>query len=270
MTARQSFSFEGLAWLEGLAKHLRVLAGEFAVVLEKAKEGIELRKRHYPALRARLNELSYQGWFLSFFFGLSELDQLSVQCPSLTPIQLGERVAEMYRSSFEEHGQAIIECHPERAFAIRPAMDAHKRGEHALSVPIFFAQADGILAAKFGKSLFHGREDMTIQSLAQTLLDKAQAQNGEVTSVNDWVWLMAGLRWEGLREKPPIAFNPGERAIHGYEGLNRNTVLHGEALEEYATEINSLKAFSLLSCVSSLPNQREAHPASSVSLDEDH
>ena len=47
-------------------------------------------------------------------------------------------------------------------------MNAHLRGEYALSVPIFFAQADGISAAMVGRHIFSGKKGRSdhISSLA--------------------------------------------------------------------------------------------------------
>ena len=59
----------------------------------------------------------------------------------------------MYASSIFEHAEDIIKDNMDREFAIRPAVNAHKRGEYALSVPIFFAQAEGILSKKREKYL---------------------------------------------------------------------------------------------------------------------
>ena len=57
--------------------------------------------------------------------------------------------------------------------------------------------------------------------------------------------------WMPMAEQLPVAYNKAKRDEHGYQGLSRAAVLHGESLN-YATETNSLKAFSLLSYVASL------------------
>ena len=67
--------------------------------------------------------------------------------------------------------------------------------------------------------------------------------------------------WSSLSEKLPIAYNKKDREKFQYFELNRHMVLHGIADESYATEENSLKAFSLLSFMASLmskPSYTEA------------
>lgn len=53
-------------------------------------------------------------------------------------------------------------------------------------------------------------------------------------------------------------YNNKDRERFDYNGLDRYTVLHGFAIEEYATEENSLKAFSLLSSMTALMSTRES------------
>lgn len=68
---------------------------------------------------------------------------------------------------------------------------------------------------------------------------------------------MLSIIWTSFAEVLPIAYNKSDREKFDYEGLNRNLVMHGLALEEYATEENSLRAFSLLSAVGSLMHDIE-------------
>jgi hypothetical protein len=205
----------------------------------------------YPALANAIVPLAQRGWFISMFFGLSEIDSLAVYVASESASDLDARMASLYREDISDHTESIFKYFPERAFAIRPAVAPHLRGEYALSVPIFLAQADGICFSGAGKHIFHGQGDENFLSYA----------NGELASDkyadNDTVFVgFFNLLWRivltSMSDKLPLQYSRRERAAADYTGLNRHTVLHGIALEEYATEENSLKAFSLLSCVASL------------------
>ena len=44
--------------------------------------------------------------------------------------------------------------YPEREFVLRPAGDAHLRGEYSLSIMAFFSQIDGICFDAFQKYIF--------------------------------------------------------------------------------------------------------------------
>jgi len=64
--------------------------------------------------------------------------------------------------------------------------------------------------------------------------------------------LLHEIMWLSVSEKLPIGYSKKERRNFNYDGINRHTVLHGIAMEDYATRENSLKAFSFLSYMSSL------------------
>jgi len=231
-------------------KALGLFAATSGLITKDIYSWFETRMRVYPGLIDHLSEYAQQGWFISLYFGFSELDQLAQQCHGISIEQSEHLLLKMYSDSIFEHAGDIIRDNPDREFVIRPAIEAHKRKEYALSVPIFFAQAEGILSAKCGKYLFCGKKDEQVFSLANKKMGDTSKEL--VDPLGDLEALMARLRWMGLREKPPISYNQKEREKHNYFGLNRNMVLHGEVLEEYATEINSLKAFSLLSGISAL------------------
>jgi hypothetical protein len=70
--------------------------------------------------------------------------------------------------------------------------------------------------------------------------------------------------WTSISEKSPISYNEKDRTKFDYNGLNRHMILHGIATESYATEVNSLKAFSLLSYMSALLDKRSDISTGSV------
>jgi len=63
------------------------------------------------------------------------------------------------------------------------------------------------------------------------------------------------INWIPFAEPLPVAYSEKARESSKYDGLNRNTIMHGIALEEYATEENSLRAFSMLSHIGSLMHE---------------
>ncbi len=52
----------------------------------------------------------------------------------------------------------LCESSPTRAHLLKAAFSAHRRGEFALSVPVFLAQADGICSELIGVSLYTRRD----------------------------------------------------------------------------------------------------------------
>ena len=209
------------------------------------------RLQVYPQLFAAITPLAKRGWFISLHFGLSELDELAVISATKPEADLDKRLGELYAEDLSLHASEIAKKFPDRAFAINAAAAAHARGEFALSVPVFFIQADGICFVGAGKHLFQGQQSENFISHAQNelLSDKYPNSDSTMLSFYNLLWK---ILLTSMSDRLPLQYSPKERGHHQYAGLNRHTILHGIAGSEYATEENSLKAFSLLSCVASL------------------
>lgn len=99
----------------------------------------------------------------------------------------------------------------------------------------------------------------SVASRARAELEAANERTAE-NPISDFFSLLSSAMWASISEKLPLAYNSVTRDRCGYDGLNRNTVLHGIADEGYATEENSLKAFSLLSFLASLLASESGSP----------
>lgn len=216
----------------------------------------------FPELKDVLARLAKEGWFVSGYFGLSEISDLDNHCVRVANSEWNSLMAGMYRSSLKEHCESLIKDYPQRAFAIKPAIEAHNRGEYALSVPVFYAQAEGICFDALGKYIFMNKKgpggvDENIKSTALErirqgqLHDPANLAGPLLSAFTEFMWLP-------FAETLPIGYNAKERKNFNYEGLNRNTLMHGLDLT-YATEENSLKAFSMLSHVGALVHDLSAY-----------
>lgn len=220
---------------------------------------VETTTRLYPKMKDSVGPLAARGWFISGYFGMSEFLELGVQCETASIDVLERYIADMYRSSVDEHMSDLIRDYPQRAFAIKPAVDAHNRGEYALSVPLFFAQAEGISFSAIKKFIFkNGRSkgdvNENIKDAAMLRL-KAIKDSEDSAEADGMMSTLVEIMWIPFAEPLPVAYGEKARESNQYDGLNRNTVMHGIALEEYATEENSLRAFSMLSHVGSLMHE---------------
>ena len=121
---------------------------------------------------------------------------------------------------------------PHRAKVLKPAFDAHARGEYELSIPVFLTQADGISQELIGVQFFKKHQNRP-------------ATAAYVEAITSDTFLAAVLF--PLAHPLPISFAAHQRG-GDFHDLNRHQVLHGESVD-YGTEINSLKAMSLLNYV---------------------
>lgn len=244
--------------LKSIATGVQGLTNEIIGIANRMQTHFDARMEVYPELANCALSLARRGWFMSGYFALSELDQLAHQAASGETLEELEALLErLYTEDLTHHLDSIIAEHPARAFAIRPAVDAHLRGEYALSVPLFFAQAEGVCFENARKYLFQGQSDERVSHVAQLELEALSAAPSD-NPVMGFYSLLYEIMWTSVSERLPIAYNNKDRQQFDYNGLNRNTVLHGLAMEEYATEENSLKAFSLLSCMTALMSTRES------------
>jgi hypothetical protein len=214
-------------------------------------DGCNARMKLYPALENVNFDLAKKGWFISKFFGLSEIDRLS-EIAMLGNIEKLESLIErFYREDILDHSKLIISEYPKHEFMLRPAVDAHLRGDFGISIPIFFIITDGICVERVKKYIFQGRENVNISILAKEKIYNSELSNNDELTHNMFD-IIARVMWGAISEKLPISYNESARGKYHYDGLNRHKFIHGIADEKEATEKNSLKAFSLLSSIASL------------------
>ncbi|MDP9783459.1 hypothetical protein [Pseudomonas fluorescens] len=200
-----------------------------------------VRAEKYPAMAENLTAAASYSWFTSLLIDFPTYERLAFITDDVDPAErekvIEEAYAEAYRELYSYLSDKITSMFPLRSFALIPAFAAHLREEYALSVPVFFSQAEGILRDITSSELFSART-----SPAKVFAEQQRAQ----ISVDDhWVNFSDDAIWAQLSGDLPIGWGPGQRRANNYTGLNRNTTLHGIDMS-YATEINSLKAFSLL------------------------
>lgn len=226
---------------------------KISTISEGLVKSHRLRNMHYPAMVDELDYLASKSWFFSVLLPLSDLEKNIWYSCSVENSDTKESVLEKYYSDFFRENMeclvtTLIEEFPEREFAIRPAYSAHLRGEYALSIPVFFSQADGIIYKVTNKELFTSNNNISNLAKSQ-LVDESIKEPS-------WMDLFGNVAWLPVSVKRPIAWVAKDRKDNSYSGLNRNTVLHGIDLD-YATEVNSYKAFSLLFYAAGLQGMME-------------
>lgn len=217
--------------------------GKFIVLM---KESNDKRDVAYKDLDGYLKILAEHSWFTSLNLSLHDYEYLSfsfLEAPkdeSLVADFLNERFTKCYAENFEYLWKKAAEQFPHREFAIRPAAQAHLDGAYALSIPVFMSQAEGMIRDLTQTELFS-----KTTSRFTNVSDIARTKHSQVVQLQSWISYADAAHWSQLKDPLPIALNDGDRKKFGYNGLNRNTVLHGIDTD-YASETNSFKAFSLM------------------------
>ena len=123
------------------------------------------------------------------------------------------------------HRQHILEC----------AFDLHESGRFIASVPLFLAQADGIVAERIGSHFFTDHESRDEKILLK-LAEENRISAAILRLLIPRTQFQAGISKSSLRKKELAP--------------NRNGILHGAKRHlDYGTQMNSFKAFSLLAFV---------------------
>jgi len=181
--------------------------------------------------RKELRVLAGRGWYVD--------GELPANAPGILVDELeGGRVDEIdavlveyFRDRLLAIKERLVQQYPHRATFLDKAFKAHERGEYELSVPVLLAQADGICKDCTNLLLFRGKDRRP--EIASYVQETFAADEYRAALLSP------------LTEEHPISATEARRPAD-FEGLNRHLVLHGESLT-YHTEVNSLKAVSLLS-----------------------
>lgn len=229
------------ASFEQLAKSItEQIEGPLRQVQEQLRVAVEVFPRKS---REALTTLGEHGWYLDPAMSLPETSSLAESLKQGDVETAGCILADHYRARFPQIMQELVSWYPKHAKILTSAFGAHQRGEHELSVPVFLAQADGICKTSLGVSLYSRqksrREGNRIPATAKAVETRQLDQDS-----------IEAAMLHPLKIPLPISASKDELAGL-LNVLNRHEVLHGTSVD-YGTEVNSLKAISLLYYVASV------------------
>ena len=170
------------------------------------------------------------GWYMNFESSISMKHYVGLGQQALNSYMEKEIQADWITLT-----TSIIAAYPARAEILTCAFELHNEGRYIASIPLFFAQADGICDQNLDAHLFADGEKRKLAIVERS-------RNAEP---------FTDVLLELLQIKTP--FNARISKYEAKDKLrapNRNCILHGSCNHlDYGTEINSLKAFSLLAFV---------------------
>lgn len=177
-----------------------------------------------------LRQLLQQGWYLPFHVNEATMNSLVNDINNGNATSAEQYIMDTFDQGSLVELEKLTTRFPTRAKAIIAAFDAHRRGEYYLSIPVFFAQTEGICKEIIGIPFFSVKKGKPIT----TSWASAREQD-------DYVNLLL---------KPLIEVGESRRIqeMGKPSGANRHDVLHGDSLD-YGTKVNSYKAFSLLTYI---------------------
>jgi hypothetical protein len=193
----------------------------------------ELPKKSKDAMHRALAE----GWFFGWHDGLQSLMRLVESLATTPATTVDDVMVAYYRTNLEPFTNELINEYPNRAAAIKAAVDAHTsipNGGYFLSIPVFIAQADGLLAEITGL-------ESPLAHAAKAFRDKYS----DDPEMLDLLYPVLELKASGFMMSAKAREDSAQASGQSFTALNRHQVMHGER-SDYGTEVNSLKAFSFL------------------------
>jgi hypothetical protein len=235
---------DGLRKLGKFLAEVKIDTALLAQFVQTDWKAVQERLSNLPARsREAVSIASAQGWFFNWQKSFKETWRL---IESLNSAKDADSVDEIMRSYYsddiEGYTRVLTDLYPERKQAIEAAVTAHTsygpKGYY-LSIPVFLAQADGILSQISGIDMPMSTKDGSTKGG-----NWVNSQIGGNKSAKQLLDQMLNLHTMDIL-KSQRQRDEDSKSGKTFSALNRHQVLHGE-VSNYGTELNSLKAFSLL------------------------
>ncbi|MET2850148.1 hypothetical protein ABXV23_25895 [Vibrio owensii] len=214
----------------------QLMFDQFQEEIAKAQQYFQAINKENEELPARIRKavliLAQEGWYFSLMMPFNYLWEVEKAIAEKEYGEVDEALIDYFESELDVILKYLCERHPNRAHIITSAMNAHKRKEYVLSIPVLLSQIDGICKERIGHHLFTKRNKRPKTAIYIDQLDIDSYQSA----------LLAPFA-----VSTPIVASEYERESD-FNLLNRHMVLHGESLD-YGSQKNSLKALSLLNYI---------------------
>ncbi|MDT0551721.1 hypothetical protein [Urechidicola vernalis] len=167
---------------------------------------------------------SEYGWYIPPFIEIRIVFELVELFDNKNVLEAENHLINYFKKNLKKIESELIESHPERKDILTEAFKAHRKKLFYSSTILFLSQADGVCDS----IIFRGREIGKI---------KNNDENHPIINI--------------LAEKNSLTdyYNNETKNSNYFSDLNRHGVMHGIS-NNYGNELNSLKALSLVCCVS--------------------
>ena len=185
--------------------------------------------------------LAEHGWYLPLDFHPLVVNRMAEHIKEgNSKIADGEMI-EFLDDELSNIQKQIITRFPKREKAITAAINAHRKGEYYLSIPVFFTQIEGICNELMGIRFFKIRKNKS-----RTAPWVSNFKSDSILRM-----LLEPLNITGPMRRSQEIGNP--------LGINRHDVLHGDCSDYGDSKINSYKVLSLLNYVSDTVYEAKKH-----------
>jgi hypothetical protein len=207
----------------------------------------EVMRGHDARFIEALNVLAQHGWFIAPWLeiAMADVHRLAMLFKNGHNTAANRGLCAFFNEALGDIEVELSKRFPLRATILEKAFTAHRRGDFELSIPVFLAQADGIMIDTVAKpekkySIYSRHKAPTLRELIENI--------ATVDFERDI--LTVALLQVPLNDADAHKFASGEI-------VNRNAVLHGLNLS-YANKPNSCRAISWLRYVAYFDEAKKA------------
>lgn len=179
-----------------------------------------------------------EGWYIDMNLPPRSFSNLADAFKEDDRSEVEELLCEYYEQELENIKLLVQTRHLNRYKILSSAIDAHRRSEYELSIPIILIQVDGICKEMTDNYLFMRPKGIKKPETALYVDQKIE----EIAKDT-----MTAALLTPLETISPLIKNSRERDS-SFNKMNRHTIMHGDSLD-YNTRINSYKSISLLNYI---------------------
>ena len=204
-----------------------------------------------PRLEQAVADLARHGWYVDGQHDIKQLQTLQALINTGNTEQVDGLLMGYFERRLDGIEATLVAELPRREKILHAAFAAHRRGDYELSIPVLLIQADGACVDLTEHHFFQKTRGTQLPEVATHI---AATQGSSRAMFLGPIHLELPIN-ASEKARARIA---AARGWTTWTELNRHQVLHGESVD-YGTELNSLKAVSLLNyLVNFLPDAAQA------------
>jgi hypothetical protein len=213
-------------FLKSFSKNTEYMLSSAQKAVETAQLALNV---YFKTIPESTKILAEKGWYLPYDFHPVEVNRMASHIKEGNSHIVDTDMIIFIDDELSNIQDQLNKKFPKRSSVINAGIRAHKKQEYYLSIPVFFAQIEGICKDLTGKRFFSIK--------AKEPLTKEWAKNFEGDLVIKL--LLEPLSYSGpIRQTQDFNDNP--------IGINRHDVLHGNCVDYGDSKINGYKVLSLL------------------------
>ena len=214
--------------LSSLNEAIQATLANFQNVVEPYGKAIQNFAKSLQDVPESTKILAEYGWYLPIDFHPLTVNYYADELKKRNFEFVDKEMVALIDNEIVNIEAELVGKFPKREAALRSAFRAHNDQEYYLSIPVFYAQTEGICTEITGFRFFSIQKGQPATA--------AWAENLQRVSIMDIV--LEPLKHTGIARQKQDLNHP--------LGINRHDVLHGDSMDYGEDKINSYKALSLL------------------------